>query len=284
MNDKREISRLKQALQPDPVDVQLRRDFDLYGLSIARRRADGKRERVDPSKVVISNLPHPAKVPTYGKPLSEDVYAWIREAFEKAGMPSKDNPIPIKFIDSEGRTTHVAQCTSITVGSAIEMEGDVSVEPIEIEEHPPLEATIAVADQPDASGNVHTREALEECARKTPGLRFEDGRLIAHIGSGTIVKDDREPIRPTDIEPKPAPAVTARRAIRIDVDSCADCPFYRPDVGVIGQKEPARCASDGHGDGRERAFTDEENGTYEPPEWCPITGMVVLIGGPRAER
>ena len=85
--------------------------------------------------------------------------------------------------------------------------------------------------------------------------------------------------RETKSEAKPAFSVNARRAIRIDVDSCGDCPFYRNDT-EYGHS----CASDGHGDGKSRDMTLEEATDYEPPEWCPIRGIVVLIGGPRAER
>ncbi len=131
-------------------------------------------------------------------------------------------------------------------------------------------------------------EESESCPRDKRrigfGLPFSDPEMEKAFQAGKFPDrwgQSRCQITPTEIPAKPSASVTARQALRIDVDSCGVCPYYRPGSGVsIVSVEPARCASDGHGDGKQREITGEEDAAYDPPEWCPIRGMMILIGGP----
>lgn len=75
----------------------------------------------------------------------------------------------------------------------------------------------------------------------------------------------------------PITKVVARRAERIEIDNCGQCPWLRGADHDYGWS----CASDGHGDGKPRDMTLEEATDNAAPEWCPIRGMVVIIGGPK---
>lgn len=90
----------------------------------------------------------------------------------------------------------------------------------------------------------------------------------------------RTPIRETEIKPEPAPAVVARRAARVVVDGCSECPFAHDDSdGYYECKSPTLDDDDKPSRSIPSKFKYEAKSTA--PDWCPIRKLVVLIGGPK---
>lgn len=63
-----------------------------------------------------------------------------------------------------------------------------------------------------------------------------------------------------------------QRAQKLDVDRCEQCPF--------ADMHDLLCQ---HSDAELPAHICEDELDDPAPEWCPIRGQVVLIGGPKAE-